>query len=56
MPATQGYQRILKIYGRMKFGDVWWVWDYVKDEPVREAEMKRDPERAKLSEQARFAK
>ena len=35
----QGLQRVLKLYGRMKIGDVMWVWDYAEDEAVHEADM-----------------
>jgi len=34
-----GLRKILKIYGKMKVGDVMWVWDYNKDEPRIEKEM-----------------
>ncbi len=37
-----GLRRICKMYGRMKIGDTMWVWDHVKDEPVREKDMSRE--------------
>lgn len=30
------------MYGRMKIGDTMWVWDHVKDEPVREKDMSEE--------------
>ena len=34
-----GLQKILKIHGRVKVGDVYWVWDYANDCQRKESEM-----------------
>ena len=49
-----GLRKILKLYGRMKVGDVMWFWDYVADEPVTESEMPEGSERWKASEKAKW--
>lgn len=42
------------MYGAMTIQGVEWVWDYVKDEPVRKSEMPMGSERWKASERARY--
>jgi hypothetical protein len=37
-----GLKRLCKMYGRLQFGDVVWVWDYERDIPVLEKEMAKE--------------
>lgn len=34
-----GLQNLCKLYGKMKVGNVLWVWDYVNDKPRKKSEM-----------------
>jgi len=47
-----GLQRICKMYGSMKVGDVVWVWDYANGKPRLEKDM--TPEEVKASERAKW--
>ena len=52
-----GLQRVLKLYGRSTVSaegrSVTWLWDYARDEPVKEIEMPVGSKRWKASEKAR---
>lgn len=48
-----GLRNICKQFGQMRIQGRLWVWDYVKDEPIPEQEMRKDPERRAASEKAR---
>jgi hypothetical protein len=37
-----GLQKTLKIYGRMKVHNVYWVWDYKNNKPRLEKEMTKE--------------
>ena len=37
-----GLQKVLKIYGRMKVGDITYVWDYKNNKAVKESEMTKE--------------
>jgi hypothetical protein len=56
-----GLRMICKAYGGMTINGVKWIWDYAKDEPVREDELKamakeeREKRRAE-SEKAKWAR
>lgn len=54
MPELTGLQKLCKLYGRMKCGDVMWVWDYARNEAIIESELKADKERFKASEAAKL--
>lgn len=54
MTALRGLQRLCKLYGRMKCGDVMMAWDYANECAVPEAEMKADKERWAASERAKW--
>lgn len=45
-----GLRNICRAYGSMRVNDTLWVWDYVADEPVKQAEMPDGSERWKASE------
>jgi hypothetical protein len=47
-----GLQKICKMYGRLKVGDVMWVWDYANDKPRLEKDMNYDE--IKASEKAKW--
>lgn len=47
-----GLQRICKLYGRMKCGDVLWLWDYVQNKARPASEMTKAEKMA--SEKARW--
>jgi hypothetical protein len=47
-----GIQKICKIYGRIKVGNVMWVWDYKNDVAVKESEMTTEMKVA--SEKAKY--
>jgi hypothetical protein len=47
-----GLQKICKMYGRLKVGDVMWVWDYANDKPRLEKDM--TPDEMKASEKAKW--
>lgn len=47
-----GLRNILKMYGRMKVNDVYWVWDYANDKPMKEKEMTKEMKLA--SEKAKW--
>ena len=49
-----GLKRLLKGFGRMKMGDVVWVYDYANEEAVKESEMPTGSERWKASEKAKY--
>ncbi len=48
----QGLQRVLKIHGRMKVNDVYWIWDYKNNKAVLESELSKK----ELSENKKFHK
>lgn len=48
-----GLQRLCKLYGRMKCGNVMMVWDYASECAVAESEMKIGSERWRASEKAK---
>lgn len=50
----QGLQRITKLYGSIEVQGKRFVWDYVADEAVPEAEMPVGSERHAASEKARW--
>lgn len=54
-PRLSGLQRLCKLYGRMKCGDVMMAWDYANECAVPESEMKLGGERWRASEMAKFA-
>jgi hypothetical protein len=37
-----GLRKICKLYGSIRINGTLYVWDYVKDEPVKESEMTKD--------------
>lgn len=41
-----GIARMCKLYGKMKIGDVMWVWDYARDIPVKEPDMTKEQREA----------
>ncbi len=47
-----GLRRLCKLYGAMEIQGVMWVWDYVKDEPVKKSEQTHEEWMA--SERKRF--
>ena len=47
-----GLRKICKMYGRMKVGDIEYVWDYHRDKPVPKPEMTKDD--FKKSEKAKW--
>lgn len=49
-----GLRKILKLYGRMKVGDILWLWDYAREEPVKASDMPNGSERWKASEKAKW--
>lgn len=38
----QGLKHILRMYGRTKLNDVYWVWDYANEKPMLEKEMTKE--------------
>lgn len=51
-----GLARICRMYGRMKVGNIMWVWDYHNEKPVKQEEMPDDSEAWKLSEKTKCEK
>jgi hypothetical protein len=51
-----GLNRICKMYGRMLIDGKYWVWDYVRDEAVPEAEMTEEQLRASELERVKIIK
>lgn len=49
-----GLQDLLKTYGKMKVGNVLWVWDYSTDKPRKKSEMTKQELAA--SEKAKYQK
>lgn len=49
-----GLQRLCKLYGRMKCGDVMMVWDYANECAVPEKELKADKARWAASEKKKW--
>lgn len=49
-----GLSKICKMYGKMKVGNVMWVYDYVNDRPRIEKEMSK--EELAASEKAKWDK
>ena len=47
-----GIARMCKLYGKMRIGNVMWVWDYARDIPVKEKEMTK--EQCKESEKVKW--
>jgi len=37
-----GLQKLCKMYGKVKFDGVVWVWDYRTDEPKLQSEMSKE--------------
>lgn len=54
MKQLHGLQKICKMYGRMKCGDVMMAWDYANDVSVPEKELMADKERWAASERIRY--
>ncbi len=50
----RGLEKICKMYGRMKCGDVMWAWDYVNEVAVHEKVLRADKPRWRASEKARW--
>ena len=50
----RGLEKVCKIYGRVKCGDVMVAWDYVNDCAVPEKELMADKERYAASEKAKY--
>ena len=48
-----GLQKVCKMYGQMKCGDVMMVWDYVNDVAVPEKELRADKARWSASKRAK---
>ena len=48
-----GLRRLCRFYGAMQCGDTKYLWDYVAEEPVTEAEMPLGSERHAASERKR---
>lgn len=51
----RGLEKLCKLYGRMKCGDVMMVWDYTREEAVPEREMLDDRERWSASEKIKWS-
>jgi len=49
-----GLNRLCKLYGRLKIGDVLYVWDYKADKAVPASEMEEGSPRWKESERAKW--
>lgn len=49
-----GLQKLCKLYGGFRCGDVKWTWDYAQQQAVIDAELRADKERFKASEAARL--
>lgn len=49
-----GLQKVCKLYGRVKCGDVMMVWDYAQDVAIPETQMRANKERFKASENAKW--
>jgi hypothetical protein len=49
-----GLQKVCKLYGRIKLGEVMMAWDYANDCALPEAELKADKERWANSERVRY--
>ena len=49
-----GLQKLCKMYGKVKFDGVVWVWDYHNDEPKLQSEMSKED--FALSEKAKWTK
>lgn len=49
-----GLQKLCKMYGKVKFDGVTWVWDYHNDEPKLESEMSKED--LALSEKAKWSR
>ena len=54
MRQLRGLERVCKLYGRMKCGEVMMVWDYAADKAVPESDMKPGSERWQQSERTRW--
>lgn len=50
----RGLEKLCKIYGRMKCGDVMMAWDYANEVAVPEKELLADKARWAESERAKF--
>lgn len=50
-----GLQRICKLFGRMKCGDVMVAWDYANECAVPEKELRADKSRWAASEKAKWS-
>ena len=50
----RGLERLCKLYGRMKCGDVMMAWDYANDVALPEDELRADKERWNQSERTRW--
>jgi hypothetical protein len=44
--GVSGLRRICKMYGAITIEGVKWVWDYVKDKPVKKSDMTTEEWRA----------
>ena len=49
----RGLEKLCKLYGRMKCGNVMMAWDYANDVALPEKELRADKERWKQSERTR---
>lgn len=50
----RGLEKVCKIYGRLKVGDVLWVWDYHRNKAVPDYKLKAGSNDWKLSEKAKW--
>ena len=51
----RGLERICKLYGRMKCGDVMMAWDYANECALPEKELRADKARWAASEKAKWS-
>jgi hypothetical protein len=54
-PPLSGLQKLCKLYGRMKCGNVMMAWDYANNVALPEKKLKADKERWRKSEQAKYS-
>lgn len=52
--ALRGLEKLCRLYGRMKCGDVMMVWDYANEQAVRESLMPEGSEAWRQSERAKY--
>ena len=52
----RGLQKICRIYGGMKCGNIMYLWDYHNEEAVKETDMPEGSERWIASEKAKYQK